>query len=79
MRNKANVSQQNQQNTALENMADDSNQPVDANLIPDKNRRDLILTHKEAEAGSPDDMAACGEEDIGAGLEFLVTRDDHHR
>lgn len=44
-----------------------------------KERRDLILTHKEAQAGSPDDIAACGEEDIGAGLEFLVTKDDHKR
>lgn len=42
-------------------------------------RRDLILTHKEAQAGSPDDIAACGEEDIGAGLEFLVTKDDHKK
>ncbi|MDX1574278.1 MAG: hypothetical protein R3341_09640 [Methylophaga sp.] len=45
----------------------------------DENRRDLILTHKEAEAGSPEDMAACGEEDTGAGLEFLVTRNDHDK
>lgn len=44
-----------------------------------KERRDLILTHKEAQAGSPDDMAACGEEDVGAGLEFLVTEDDHKK
>lgn len=43
-----------------------------------EDRRDLILTHQEALAGSPDDMAACGEEDIGAGLEFLVTRHEHH-
>ena len=40
-------------------------------------QRDLILTHEEALAGSPDDSAACGEEDIGAGLEFLVTKHDH--
>lgn len=46
---------------------------------PKKDPRDLILTHKEAQAGSPDDMAACGEEDIGAGLEFLVTRDNHNK
>lgn len=44
-----------------------------------KERRDMILTHKEAQAGSPDDMAACGEEDIGAGLEFLVNRDEHNK
>lgn len=53
--------------------------------VPDKHdyavekQRDLVLTHKEALAGSPDNIAVCGEEDIGAGLEFLVTRDDHHK
>jgi len=45
----------------------------------EKDRRDLILTHKEAQAGGPDNIAACGEEDIGASLEFLVTKDDHHK
>lgn len=44
---------------------------------PVEHERDLILTHKDAQAASPDDIAACGEEDIGAGLEFLVTRNDH--
>lgn len=38
--------------------------------------RDLVLTPREARAGSPADIAACGEEDPGSGLEFLVTRDD---
>lgn len=38
--------------------------------------RDLVLTHSEAEAGSPADMATCGEEDPGSGLESLVTRGD---
>lgn len=38
--------------------------------------RDLILTHKEARAGSPEDIAVCGEEDVGSGLEFLVNRND---
>ena len=33
----------------------------------------FVLSHKEAEAASPDDMAVCGEEDPGEGLEFLVT------
>lgn len=42
-------------------------------------RRDLILTHREAEAGSPDDIAVCGEEDTGAGLEFLVTPNVHDK
>lgn len=43
------------------------------------NERDLILNHEDAQAASPDDMAACGEEDVGAGLEFLVTRYDHDK
>ena len=43
------------------------------------NERDLILNHEDAQAASPDDMAACGEEDAGAGLEFLVTRNDHDK
>ncbi|HCD06612.1 MULTISPECIES: hypothetical protein [unclassified Methylophaga] len=62
-----------------ENSVDVSNKSSDENNDPFKERRDLILTHKEAQAASPDDMAACGEEDIGAGLEFLVTKDDHHK
>ena len=44
-----------------------------------RNERDLILNHEDAQAASPDDMAACGEEDVGAGLEFLVTRNDHDK
>jgi len=56
-----------------------SNKPNDEHVDPFKERRDLILTHKEAQAASPDDIAACGEEDIGAGLEFLVTKDDHQK
>ena len=40
--------------------------------------RDITLSHKEAQAGSPDDSAVCGEEDIGVGLEFLVTDDQDH-
>jgi len=36
----------------------------------------FVLSHKEAEAASPDDMAVCGEEDPGEGLEFLVA-DEH--
>ena len=39
--------------------------------------RDLVLTHHEAEAGGPLDVAACGEEDPGAALESLVTREEH--
>jgi hypothetical protein len=40
--------------------------------------RDITLSHKEAQAGSPDDSAVCGEEDIGVGLEFLVSDDQDH-
>ena len=40
---------------------------------PDK---DLVLTHKEAEAASPDDYSASGEEDPGVGLEDLVTHEE---
>lgn len=40
--------------------------------------RDITLSHQEAQAGSPDDSAVCGEEDIGVGLEFLVTDDQDH-
>ena len=36
--------------------------------------RDLVLSHREAEAGCPPDGTACGEEDPGSGLELLVTR-----
>lgn len=39
--------------------------------------RDFVLTHEEAEAGSPQDGAACGEEDPGAGLELLVSRKEN--
>lgn len=53
-----------------------SNNPKNETVDPFKERRDLILSHKEAQAASPDDIAACGEEDIGAGLEFLVTKDE---
>lgn len=38
--------------------------------------RDLILSHDEAEAAVPLGAAACGEEDPGAALESLVTRED---
>lgn len=38
--------------------------------------QDLTLSHKDAQGGSPDDMAACGEEDIGSGLELLVSKEE---
>ena len=37
--------------------------------------RDLVLSHKEAEAASPDDNPTTGEEDPGEALEGLVTRE----
>lgn len=43
---------------------------------PVEEERDMLLSHREAEAGSPADVAACGEEDPGSGLEFLVTREN---
>lgn len=36
--------------------------------------KDMVLTHKEAEAASPDDFSVCGEEDPGESLEGLVER-----
>jgi len=39
----------------------------------EQDKRDLVMSHKEARAGCPDDIAACGEEDTGSGLESLVT------
>jgi hypothetical protein len=36
---------------------------------------DFVLSHQEAEAASPEDIAVCGEEDPGEGLEFLVEND----
>jgi hypothetical protein len=35
--------------------------------------RDFVLSTREAKAASPADMAVCGEEDPGEGMEFLVT------
>lgn len=49
---------------------------IDLTFVLVEEERDLTLTHKEARAGSPDDTAVCGEEDIGSALEFLVTKDD---
>lgn len=37
---------------------------------------DFVLSKQEAEAASPDDMAVCGEEDPGEGLEFLVENEN---
>lgn len=62
--------------TQHESAVDLSYKPSGKNVAPVNEERDLILTHQEAQGGSPDDIAACGEEDIGSGLEFLVTRND---
>ena len=48
--------------------------------------RDLKLSHKDAQAGGPDDISIGGEEDPGVGLESLVEEsqtdlcaDNHHQ
>lgn len=64
--------------TQHESSVDLSYKPSGKNVAPVNEERDLILTHEEAQGGSPDDIAACGEEDIGSGLEFLVTSNDDH-
>ena len=38
----------------------------------DQHHRDLTLSHKDAQAGGPDDISIGGEEDPGVGLESLV-------
>ena len=88
MSNKSKVSQT-KSPKGPENAVDDSSiSPESSVKVSDKektkkdkprNERDLILNHEDAQAASPDDMAACGEEDVGAGLEFLVTRNDHDK
>ena len=88
MSNKSKVSQT-KSPKGPENAVDDSSiSPESSVKVSDKEKtkknkptheRDLILNHEDAQAASPDDMAACGEEDVGAGLEFLVTKDDHHK
>lgn len=37
--------------------------------------RDVTLSDEDAEAGAPADSSVAGEEDPGAGLEFLVKRE----
>jgi hypothetical protein len=36
--------------------------------------KDLVLSHEDAEAASPEYESVCGEEDPGAALETLVTK-----
>ena len=38
--------------------------------------RDMTLSHKDAQAGSPADMSVGGEEDPGAALESLVVTEE---
>lgn len=48
--------------------------PATHNIYPlDK---DMVLQPKASKASSPDDMSVSGEEDPGAGVEFLVTRNN---
>ena len=44
-------------------------------IVNDKVEGNFVLSHQEAVAASPDDMAVCGEEDPGEGLEFLIAND----
>jgi len=46
----------------------------DPNDEKKEHQQDTILTPKEAEAASPDDLSISGEEDPGAALEDLVER-----
>ena len=41
----------------------------------DKAGRQPPLSHKDAEAASPEDSSVCGEEDPGSALESLVDDD----
>lgn len=45
------------------------------NVLPEP-QRDITLSEEEAKASSPSDESVCGEEDPGAGLEFLVKPDN---
>ncbi len=52
--------------------------PADNAAGPQIPERDLTLTRKDAKAAAPASESVGGEEDPGAGLEFLVKRDDFH-
>ncbi len=41
--------------------------------------KDLVLSHNDAEAASPEDAPVCGEEDPGAALETLVTKKESEK
>lgn len=44
--------------------------------LPEQVARDMTLSHKDAQAGSPADVSVGGEEDPGAALESLVVTED---
>ncbi len=39
-----------------------------------EDKRDMMLSRKDARGGSPSDVSVGGEEDAGVGLEFLVNK-----
>ena len=43
----------------------------------DEKEKDLVLSHQDAVAASPDYESVCGEEDPGVALEMLVNKDEH--
>lgn len=53
----------------------DSPNPDTDNAVP-KAQRDITLSEEEAIASSPANESVCGEEDPGAGLEYLVNSDE---
>jgi len=59
--------------TLFESSGTEPLQKPNENALPEN---DFVLSHKEAKAASPVDMAVCGEEDPGEGLEFLVAGED---
>lgn len=65
------------ESTNYPSSADEAYQATDKNIDAEGAQRDMVLTHREAMAGSYDEGAITGEEDPGSALEFLVTRDEH--
>lgn len=58
------------------------NSPLDSKKFGNKNsekEKDLVLSHSDAEAASPEDEPVCGEEDPGAALETLVTKKESEK
>jgi hypothetical protein len=46
----------------------------ESKLINGPHQKDVVLTEKEAEVASPEDLSVGGEEDPGVGLEDLVEK-----